>query len=193
MEYTRATGIAVGIGRLMAWLMGLYGFLGGGFFLILVAFFVYIGAGQEEELVKTRVALRGLTVRQAYSQQVQTLRPENTLQDAINLTFSSLQASFPVCDGEFLVGLLTYPKLVEALHANGPDYPVGQAMVPGVPLASPSDELIDVQEAFNSSQLDALPVVENGRFLGLITARDIAEVYRLLSIAPNLLPRARPA
>ena len=191
LEYTRATSIATSIGRGMAWLLGLYGFLGGGFFIILIAFFIYMGASQEEALVKTRAILRGLTVRQAFSRQAYTLRPEDTLQDAVNLTLSTFQASFPVCDGSQLVGLLTYPKLVEALSQYPPSTPVAEVMLRDVPTVSPDDELFDVQRLFQEKQLEAMPVVDNGRFLGLITSGDIGEVYRLLSVEPNLLPKER--
>jgi stage IV sporulation protein FB len=193
LEYTRATAIASGVGRLMAWLFGLYGFLTGSFFMILIAFFVYVGAGQEEQLVRARAILRGLKVRQAFSRAIETLRPDNTIQDAISLTLSTLQSNFPVCDGDRLVGLLSYPQIVVALQEHGPNRLVGEVMTPNVEPAAPDEELFDVQQRFNTSKLDALPVVENGRFLGLITSRDIAEVYRLLSISPNLLPKVKPA
>lgn len=193
LEYTRATAIASTIGRIMAWLFGLYGFLNGSFFTILVAVFVFVGAGQEEQLVRTRAVLRGLKVKQAYSRQIATLRPDNTLQDAIALTLSTLQSSFTICDGDRLVGLLTYPRLIATLQEHGPTLPVSQAMLTDLTPAAPNDELFDVQQKINADKVDALPVVENGRFLGLITSRDIAEVYRLLSISPNLLPRATPA
>ena len=37
------------------------------------------------------------------------------------------------------------------------------------------------------SKLEALPVVDGGNFLGLLTRRDVNEVYQLLSISPELL------
>lgn len=189
LEYTQATAIATTVGRAMAWLFGLYGFLTGNFFIILIAFFIYMGAGQEEALVKTRAILRGLTVRQAFSRQAHALRPENTLQDAVTLTLSSFQASFPVCDGSQLVGLLTYPRLVEVLGSYPPLTPVAEVMLRDVPTASVNEELFDVQRRMQEEHLDALPVVDNGRFLGLITSSDIGEVYRLLSVEPTLLSR----
>lgn len=189
IPYLRATSIAVVIGRGLAWLMGLYGFLGGGFFLILIAFFIYIGAGQEEAQVKARTILRGFTVGQAYSREVNTLHPQDTLQDAVDLTLRTFQASFPICDGQELVGLLTYPRLVEALNQFGTETPVSEVMLHEITSVSPDEELFDVQQRFQKAQTDALPVVDNGRFVGLITARDISEAYRLLSVEPDLLPR----
>src|SRR5690606_31179392 len=65
MDYGRATAIAVNVGQTLAWIMGLWGFLGGGFFLILIAIFIYMGAGQEGQMVALRRALGNLKVRQA--------------------------------------------------------------------------------------------------------------------------------
>ena len=191
LEYSRATSISASIGRGMAWLFGIYGLFGGGFFLIIIAFFIYVGASQEEAQVKTRSLLRGLTVADAYSRQVRTLPVDSTLHDAIQLTLTSLQASFPICDGERLVGLLTYPKLVESLNKDSPDTPVSQVMVRDVEAVSPYDDLFKVQTKLQGSQLDTLPVMLNGRFLGIITNRDIYVVDRLLSIDPDILARRR--
>jgi Zn-dependent protease/CBS domain-containing protein len=191
LEYSRATSISASVGRAMAWLFGLYGFLGGGFFLIIIAFFIYIGASQEEAQVKTRSLLRGLTVNDAYSRQVRALPAHSTLADAIQLTLTSLQASFPICEGERLVGILTYPKLVEALNGRNANTPVSEVMIRDVEAVAPGDDLFEVQVKLQGSQLDTLPVMENGRFRGIITNRDINEVYRLLSIDPDILAMRR--
>jgi stage IV sporulation protein FB len=193
LPYVRATSVAAGIGRSFAWLLGLYGFLGGGPFIILIAFFIYIGAGQEREAVRGRSVLRGLQVKQAYSRQAISLSPRDSLLDAVNATLSSFQATFPVCEDDQLVGLLTYPALVKALSDHGPEMLVSHVMAKGVPSVSPADELVDVQQRFNESKVDAFPVVEGSTFLGLITSRDLNEVFRLVSVDPDLLPRSEVA
>jgi stage IV sporulation protein FB len=186
MDYGRATAIAAAIGQGLAWLMGLWGFLGGGFFIILVAFFIYIGAGQERQQVLLRRSLSGLTVAQAYSRQAQKLAADATVQDAVNLTLRSFQADFPVCTGDQLVGLLTYTRLLEALDRHGPSTPISEVMTTGVTPISPRDSLLDAQQKLSENKLDALPVVENGLVLGLLTSRDIGELYRLVTRSPEL-------
>lgn len=192
LPYPRATAIAATIGRGLAWLMGLYGFLGGGFWLILIAFFIYIGAGQERSAVEVRALLRGLTVDQAYSRDVHVLRLTDTLQDAVDITLSSFQATFPVCNEvQQLAGVLPYMRLVEALRQqDNYNLPVARVMVTDLPAVMPNRELIEVQQIMHENRAEALPVVDgNGQFLGLITANDVAEVLRLLSVDPDLLDR----
>jgi stage IV sporulation protein FB len=193
MPYGRATGIAVFVGRSLAWLMGLWGFLSGGFLLVLIAVFIYVGAGQEGQLVQVRSVLAGLTVGQAYSRNLRALSPRSTLREAIDLTLSTVQTDFPVCEGDQLTGILPQTTLVEALHRYGPDVPVGQVMQTGVASVAPGDPLFRVQQRLAEHRWEAVPVVEGGRFLGLITTRDISEVYRLVSSRPELLRGTNPS
>jgi stage IV sporulation protein FB len=190
MPYARATALAVGIGQLLAWGLGLWGFLQGGFFLIVLAFFIYLGAGQEGQMVQLRSVLRGLTVGQAYSRGSEVLHTQATLRDAITLTLKTFQSDFPVCDGDQLVGLITHAGLIEALDKYGPDVPLQGVMLTDFEPVAPGDDLIAVQMRLAERKLDALPVVEAGRFLGLITNRDISEIYRLASSRADLLPVA---
>lgn len=188
MDYARATRIAVTVGQAMAWLLGLWGFLNGGFFLILIAVFIYMGASQEGQLVQTRHVLGDLKVAQAYSRQARALKPESPLREAVDLTLSTFQADFPVCDGDRLVGFLSHNRLVDALNRLGSEVPIGNVMSTEVTSVSPDEELIDVQRRLAENNLDAAPVVDGDRFLGLITMRDINEIYRLVSSQPDLAP-----
>jgi len=43
------------------------------------------------------------------------------------------------------------------------------------------------QQRMAEHHIEALPVMEKGRFQGLLTLRDIDEVFRLLSVSPQLL------
>jgi stage IV sporulation protein FB len=181
MPYVRATGSAVVIGQALAWLLGLWGFLQGGLFLIVIAVFIYMGAGSEGQMVRIRNVLGGLTVEQAYSREPEPLDAAGTLRDAVNLTLKTFQSDFPICEGEKLIGILTHARLVQALDKFGPDVPLRQVMAPDIEPVHPEDGLDQVQKRLAESKLDALPVVEEGKFLGLITSRDVAEAYRLVS------------
>ncbi len=191
LDYRQATAIAASIGQGLAWLLGLWGFLNSDFFTILLAVFIFSGASAERQLVEVRSVLGKLTVEQAYTRGVRTLSPQAPLREAIRLTFDSFQADFPICDGEHLVGLLTYTRLLEALDQHGADISVGEVMLADIAPVSPRDSMFAVQQRLVQERLDALPVTENGHFLGLITNRDINEIYRIASTRPDLITTLR--
>jgi stage IV sporulation protein FB len=187
VDYARATSIAVTVGQGIAWLMALWGLLGGGFFIIIIAVFILIGASQEGQLVQLKKLFDGLSVEQAYSRGVKSLTPNSTLREAVDLTLTSFQSDFPVCEDERLVGLLTQSRLIEAINRLSPETPVGVVMEREITPVDPNDGLFQVQQRLAELKLDALPVVDKGTFLGLITSRDLNEAYRLLSKKPDLL------
>ncbi|NIS79235.1 MAG: CBS domain-containing protein [Anaerolineales bacterium] len=194
MSYARATRLAVSIGQSLAWLLGLWGFLQGGLFLIVIAVFIYMGAGQEGQAVQIRSVLGGLTVEQAYSRGPEPLRMNSTLREAVQLTLNTFQSDFPICDGENLVGILTHARLVKALDEFGPDVSISQVMDKEINPVTPQDSLVEAQRRLMEQRLEALPVVsKGGRFMGLLTARDISEVYHLVSTRADILPVTAPA
>ena len=83
------------IGQGLALLLGLVGFVGGNYFLILIAIFVWFGASQEGEQVALRRVLGGATVGQAMIRRPQVLAATDPLGHAVELTLSTAQADFP--------------------------------------------------------------------------------------------------
>ena len=129
----------------------------------------------------------GLKVEQAFSRGVKSLTPNSTLREAVEITLSTFQSDFPVCEDDQLVGLLTQSRLIDSLNRLSPETFVGQVMEVDVSPVEPKDGLFQVQQRLAELSLDALPVVDQGIFLGLITSRDLNEAYRLLSKRPDLL------
>jgi Zn-dependent protease/CBS domain-containing protein len=188
LDYVRATAIAVAIGQGLALLLGLVGFLGGNYFLIVIAIFVWFGASQEGEQVALRRMLGGATVGQAMIQRPQILAASAPLGRAVELTLSTAQADFPVVDGSGrVVGLLTLDDLLRGLR-DQPAATVGEAMRRQFPVARPEESVAAAQAQLGEAGVRALPVVRpDGQLAGLLTASDIGEVLRLLTARPQAI------
>ncbi len=187
MSHGRATALAVTIGQGLAWLLGLTGLLTGRVLWILIALFVYAGAAQEGRMVHVKDMLRGLRVRQAFSRNVLVLSPDDPVGHAADLTLHSFQSDFPVCDGERIVGMLMHADLVGALKHYPPQTPVRQVMRTEFPTLGLNEGLFEAYRRMTEVGLSALPVIDKGFFLGLLTRQDANEVYQLLSVSPELL------
>jgi Zn-dependent protease/CBS domain-containing protein len=187
MPHTRATALAVSVGQGLAWLLGLAGLLTTNFVLILIAIFVYAGATQEGRMTQVKGVLQGLRVRQAFARHAQVLSPDDPISHAADLALESFQSDFPICDGERIVGLLTYTDMIRGLKQHQPETPVREVMRTQFPAVGLNDELYEVHRQMTEAGLDAVPVIEKGIFLGLVTRRDVSEVFQLLSVSPELL------
>jgi stage IV sporulation protein FB len=190
LDYIQATKIAVAVGQGLALLGGLLGALTGNWVLILIAVFVWFGGREEGRQVEIRAALRGVRVEQAMTRAPQMLSPDDPLLRAVDLTLATAQADFPVVtDDRRLVGLLTELDLLRGLRSDSAA-PVGAVMRRDNPAATPGQPLAEAQLAMRKAEATAMPVVDGtGRLVGLLTAADIAEAYRLLSGLPDVAAR----
>jgi CBS domain-containing protein len=191
LDYGKATSIAVTIGQGLAWLLGLWGFMSGSYILVLIAIFVWMGAGQEGKQLDVKSVLRDIKVSQAMTRQPAALSNNDTLERAVELTLSTAQVDFPVLQAEdgALVGLLTEADLLKGLRAEGGPSLVSRFMRTQFPTATPSDPLFNAQQRMAENRVQAMPVLDrSGHMAGLLTAADVNEAYRLLSASPELAP-----
>jgi Zn-dependent protease/predicted transcriptional regulator len=192
LDYAKATSIAVRVGQGLAWMLGLWGFMSGTWTLVLIAILVWMGANHEGRHVEAKSVLGEFKVSHAMTRQPLTLKTEDTLARAVELTLTTTQADFPVVrdDNRKLVGFLTEANLVKGLQAHGGDFRVGEMMQTDVFTTDADEPLFQVQQRMASKRVQAAPVVDRGgRLVGLLTATDINQAYQLLSAYPQLAPQ----
>lgn len=194
MDHAKATKIAAQVGQGFALLMGLWGFMSGSGTLIIIAIFVWMGAGQESQGTQIKHMLGGTTVGQAMTRSPQVLRVNDSLSQAVELTLSTSQADFPVLEwsSNRVAGLLTETDLLRGLQSLGVDAAAREVMRTGIPFAAADEPLHAAQQKMQTGRIRALPVLNpEGELLGLLTADDINEAYRLKSVSPKLAVNAR--
>jgi stage IV sporulation protein FB len=173
----RATRIAGGVGQFCAIVMGIVGFMSGAPLLMLIALFVYLGAGAETAAVETRLVGAGLTVAQMMVTEFRTIPIYTTLSTAAELLLAGDQRDFPVVDNLGRTeGLLTRDNLIKGLHARGPGSTVGEAMTAGVASVPSTMGFQEALERLRGSGLPALPVVDDERLIGLLTLDNITDL-----------------
>jgi Zn-dependent protease/predicted transcriptional regulator len=193
LGYSKATSIAVIVGQGLAWLLGLWGFMNGSYTLVLIAIFVWMGASQERKQLDAKSVLREIQVRQAMTRQPFVLSTNDALEEAVELILSTAQVDFPVMDptSVSLAGLLTEADLLKGLRAADRKAPVSRFMRRQFPTANMDEPLYSAQQRMAEGRVQAMPVMDGGgRMVGLLTAADINEAYRLLSASPQLAPSA---
>lgn len=174
MEYTRATNIAASVGQAMAFFFGFLG-LTGNPFLLFIAFFVWIGAAQEAGIVQMRYAMGGVPVTKAMVTEFRTLSPEDPLSHGVDLMLSGAQQDFPVVSDGSLVGVLPRSKLLAALSERGQDGLVREAMEREFEVVDPYEMLESAFTRLQGCNCSTLPVVREGRLVGLITTENVGE------------------
>ncbi|MBI5869771.1 MAG: site-2 protease family protein [Actinobacteria bacterium] len=192
MPYMKATRVAVAAGQAFAFILGITGLISGNWIWLLIAVFIYFGAEQEGAGTEVKTVLSRLTAGQAVEANAKVLSQEQTLGEVVAVVLHSFQEDFPVLDeGGRIIGVLTRANLIAGLHNIGPEAQVGQVMEKDFPVVEASALFSEVYEKMNASRIKALPVVEGGQLLGMVTLEHLSEVFMLLnSTEKPLLPQA---
>jgi len=189
LDYVRATQIAASIGQGFALLFGLLGLFVNPF-LIFIALFVWLAGAQEAGVVQMRSALGGIPVMRVMITDFRGLRPDDPLAHAVEHVVAGFQQDFPVVEDGRLVGVLTRNDLAAALGRYGPETRVGDVMRQDFVTADPKEMLQTTFARLQDGHCRTVPVVKDGRLLGLLTADNLAEV---LMIQEALREARRPA
>jgi len=179
-EYGKATRWAAKVGQGIALLAALWMLMSGTFhpMLLLIAFFIFMAAGQEAAAVTQQEATLGLRVRDAMLTDFRTLPPGSLLRDAVALLLAGTQQDFPVLDERGgMLGMLTRNRLIAALSEHGPGHEaveIIEACPDSVPEAMGLGEAL---ERLSGGTCPALPVIDpvSGQLIGLLTAENVGE------------------
>lgn len=181
VDFERATRWAAGLGQAIAVMAGLWMLLSGNVspVLILIAFFVFMAAGQEASAVSQRQAFQGLRVEDAMVTDFHTIPSSALLRDVVALLLSGNQHDFPMIDARGdLLGIITRQRLISALTEHGPLHPAESILIPCDLQATPRMDLAEALTALDAGTCSALPVMDaySGRLVGLLTAENVGEL-----------------
>lgn len=177
MNEVHATEVSAAIGQMLAFVMGFFALFSGHLLLLFIAFFVFIGAGQEAAMYRGRALAEGLKVREAMITDFRTLPVGATLKDAANLLLETTQQDFPVMNGEEVLGVLSRQALLRGLAIEGPTGYVTGSMDRDFLSATPETDLQEIAASMQLGQRPVILVLSEGRLRGMVTQENLAELF----------------
>jgi len=178
MSHLEATRKAAKVGRYMAIGMGFFGLITFNIWLIMIAFFVYIGATDEEQATVISDSLEGLKVRQIMSDAVQVVHPDVSVHQLLDLMHATKHMGFPVVMGG-LVGIVTITDTQKVPKDRLYFAKVGDIMTRQVVTVSPELNAADAFKLMNERKIGRLVVLHEGRLAGILTKKDLVRAVDL--------------
>ncbi len=182
MPLHRATRIAADIGRGFAILFGIVGIIFLNPFLILIALFIYIGASMESNAVKYNFLLQDVTVGDMMSRPVTTVPSTLPLSQVIDMMYSSKHLGFPVVERDTLVGMITLADVNRTSSIDREAMQVRDIMTRDLIVLPPTAPVIDALKIMSARNIGRIPIVGDGKLLGIITRTDIIKITELKQI-----------
>lgn len=120
--------------------------------------------------VRDILAIKGATLY--------TATPQQTLSEAVATMTENDVGSLVCFEGSRMVGMLTFREVLKVVHKCGAEWlqhPVADAMVGDPSIATPDMMIDDLRRLMIERHQRYLPVMEEGRLLGVLSFHDVAK------------------
>jgi len=119
-----------------------------------------------------------MTIRRKMSHRPITISPDKTVLDALDVMKQNSIRHLPVVDGKKFVGFVSEFDLREVrLLPLSEEIMVRDVMIKDPVTISPEESLEDAARLISKYKIGGLPVLENGKLVGVITSKDILAAF----------------
>jgi Zn-dependent protease/CBS domain-containing protein len=187
-DYFYATQKASSIGRGIALFFIFFGLFSiftrgpGGFWLILIGWFLYSAAQASYQQATLQESLSGIKVKDIMVREIKTMDPSISLDKAVDEYFLRYgYGGFPVIDGGKFLGFITLKEVKEVPREDWGKTKVSDVAVPHEKRweVSLSDDVMKALELMVKEDKGRLAVTEKDRIIGLITRNGIAQYLQI--------------
>ncbi len=171
-SYLSATQTAATVGKIFAVLFAVVGILFFQFILILIAVFIYMGAGGEERLTRLTLALEGIRVDQVMTKEVDTVSSDSTVAELMERIAVKRHMGYPVVNGG-LQGIVTFQDAVAVPQDRRDRVRVGDISSKKIVTIEPYGEALDAVKLMTDRTIGRLLVTDGGQLVGILTRTDL--------------------
>ena len=185
----RSTELATAVGRLVAWGFLLWGFwrvlnddVFGGIWIAAIGWFLQNAASASLEQAVAEQRLRRLRVGDVVRQDPTAVPPNISVAELVErYMLPGARRSIPVVEGDRLVGIVTLSDVRHLPPEERATTLVRSIMGgrEGLATVTPERPLRDAIDALGSGDYEQVPVVQDGRLVGLLTRADVVRQIQL--------------
>jgi Zn-dependent protease/CBS domain-containing protein len=178
----------IGVGIILLGLFWiLMGNLIGGFWFVIIGIFLRSAAEGGLQQVVMKGALEGVKVKELMSREVISVPPSLRIHQLVeDFYLTHTHITYPVFEDEKIIGIVTLKQVKEVPRDQWMEKTVRDLMMPirEEMILDPDGEAVDALQKMIRTGEGRLPVVKDGKAVGMITRRDI---LNLLEIKTDLM------
>lgn len=116
-----------------------------------------------------------MLVKDIMKKNVLVLNKDATVKDVLDLMVENYAGSVIILENDKIVGIITERDILSRVVSMGKslDTKVSEVMTKNVITISPHEKIEKAAEIMTENKIKKLPVVENGKLVGIITLTDI--------------------
>jgi Zn-dependent protease/CBS domain-containing protein len=191
--HARATQIAAEVGKVFAFLLGIFG-LFANLFLVALAFFIYMGASSEAQQTVMKAAFQDVVVRDIMTprEELHVVDEDTSVAELMNRMFRERHTGYPVMRGGSLVGMVTLDDARGIREVERDAYRVDDVMSRELATITPDADAMEAIGTMQQRGVGRLPVVDgSGEFVGLVSRSDLVTAFNIIQSRGSLDSFAR--
>ncbi len=179
MSYIKATRTAAGIGKMFAIVMGIFGLFAGLWF-ILIAFFIYIGASEEEKSTEVTVVLEGVKIRDIMSKNVTSVTSGMSVEELVDIMFRFKHMGYPVLDDSEVKGIVTFTDVQKVPKEDRKKVRVSEIMTKELITLREDDDAVNAIKLMTVNNIGRIVITKEKQMVGIVSRTDILRSVQLL-------------
>jgi len=181
MPYKKATSIAANVGKMFAIFMGIIGLIiPGGLWYILIAFFIYIGATEEDKSTQVSVTLEGLKIRDIMTKDIKTVPSEMTVDELVDFMFKFKHMGYPVVEGNEVIGIVTFSDVKDIPKEERKKIPLSDVMTKEIINLREDDDAVKALKLMTMNNIGRIIILNEKKMIGIVSRTDILRSVQLL-------------
>jgi Zn-dependent protease/predicted transcriptional regulator len=191
-DMARATRVVSQVGGSLALFLIILGILlfvlgqslASGLWLVLIGLFMKQSAMGSYQAVVLRESLAGVKIRQVMKENIVSVDWLAPLDELVRDYIYKYQfTNFPVFNRDELVGMVTLPQVKQVQKELWMFKQVRDIMTPieQVQYLRPTDDATEAFRRMVSEDLGRMPVIEGGRLVGIVSQRDLLDLFKIKS------------
>ena len=179
----QATQRAAAVGKVFAFLLGLFGLLSFQLLLIALAFFIYVAASGEAQQTTLQAVFEDVTVSDVMTPgaELHTVTAETSVAELMHQMFEQRHTGYPVMDGNDLVGMVTLEDARDVREVERDAHHVGDVMATDIASVTTDTDAMTALQVMQKNGVGRLPVVDHtGQLVGLISRSDLMTAFNII-------------
>lgn len=193
MSYLRATQRAAYVGKMFAIVMGIFGLLYN-IWLLMIAFFIYIGASEEEKSTELSSTLAGVKISDIMSTKIKTVPESMSIAKILDFMLKNKHMGYPVMRDniqgsetsmENIVGIVTYTDVHKVLLTDQNEVKVSTVMTANIISVRPDDDAMEALKKISAHNIGRVLVINSNQLVGIVSRTDIVRSIKILESEQN--------
>jgi Zn-dependent protease/CBS domain-containing protein len=180
MSYKKATNIAANVGKMFAIFMGIFGLIYLEPWFILIAFFIYIGATEEDKSTQINVTLEGLKIRDIMTRDIKTVPSGMTVDDLVDFMFRFKHMGYPVVEGNEVKGIVTFTDVQNIPKEDRKKVLLSEIMTKEIINLKEDDDAVKALKLMTTNNIGRIIILNEKKMTGIVSRTDLLRSVQLL-------------